>query len=78
MSIASTKNVVTKGRRSVSQGQCVATATTKAAVEIKNNNQYRPFRFLFTSMEKILRKNRVVVQNINRLKEESVIFPNDV
>lgn len=60
ISMASTKKVVTKGRRSVSQGQCVAMATINAAVEIKNNNQYKPLRFLFTSMEKILRKNRIV------------------
>lgn len=60
ISMASTKKVVTKGSRSVSQGQLVAMATTKAAVEIKNNNQYKPLRFLFTSMEKNFRKNRVV------------------
>ena len=50
ISIASTKKVVTKGKRSVSQGQWVAIASTNAAVEIKNNNQYKPFLFLFTSM----------------------------
>ena len=54
--MASTKNVVTKGRRSVSQGQCVAIASTKAAVEIKNNIQYKPFLFLLTSMGKIFAK----------------------
>jgi hypothetical protein len=56
ISIASTKKVVTKGRSSVSQGQCVTMASTKAAVEIKNNNQYKPFLFLFTSMEKFCAK----------------------
>ena len=56
MSIARTKKVVTKGSNRVSQGQCVAIATTKAAVEIKNNNQYKPLRFLFTSMEKVCAK----------------------
>ena len=56
MSMAKTKNVVTKGNRSVSQGQWVAIATTKAAVEIKNNNQYKPFLFFFTSMEKFCAK----------------------
>ena len=60
MSMARTKKVVTKGSNNVSQGQCVAIATINAAVEIKNNNQYKPLRFLFTSMEKNLRKNRAV------------------
>lgn len=50
ISMARTKKVVTKGRSSVSQGQCVAMAIKRAAVEIKNNSQYKPFRFLFTSM----------------------------
>ena len=50
MSIAITKNVVTNGRMSVNHGQCVAIATTKAMVETKNNNQYRPFDFLRTSI----------------------------
>jgi len=54
ISIANTKKVVTKGRRSVSQGQCVATANTKAAVEIKNKIQYKPLLFLLTSIEKNL------------------------
>lgn len=54
--MAKTKNVVTKGNRSVNHGQLVAIATTKAAVEIKNNNQYKPFLFLFTSMKKFCAK----------------------
>jgi hypothetical protein len=60
MSIASTKKVVTKGRRSVSHGQCVAIAKINAAVEIKNNSQYKPFLFLLASMEKICAKIRAV------------------
>jgi hypothetical protein len=54
--MANTKNVVTKGRRRVSQGQCVIIAIANAAEEIKNNSQYKPLRFLFTSMEKICAK----------------------
>jgi hypothetical protein len=50
ISMASTKKVVRKGRIRVSQGQCVAIAKTRAAVEIKNNNQYRPLFFLRTSI----------------------------
>jgi hypothetical protein len=60
MSNASTKKVVTKGRISVSHGQCVAIAKISAAVEIKNNNQYRPFLFLLASIEKICAKIRAV------------------
>ena len=56
MSMAKTKKVVTKGNRSVNHGQLVAIATIKAAVEIKNNNQYKPFLFLFTSIEKFCAK----------------------
>ena len=67
--MAKTKNVVTKGNRSVNHGQLVAIATTKAAVEIKNNNQYKPFLFLFTSMKKNLRKNRADAQIKNRIKK---------
>ena len=40
--MASTKNVVTKGRRRVSQGQWAKMANRKAAVEIKNRSQYMP------------------------------------
>jgi len=58
ISIARTKKVVTKGRISVNQGQWVAMATTSAITEIKNKIQYSPFELLFTSMIKILRKNR--------------------
>ena len=58
ISIARTKKVVTKGMIRVSQGQWVAMATPRAIVEIKNNIQYSPLEFLFTSMIKILRKNR--------------------
>jgi hypothetical protein len=65
ISIASTKKVVTKGKISVSQGQCVATASTSAAVEIKNNNQYKPLLFLFTSMKKICAKIRQMLINKN-------------
>ena len=43
---------------SVSQGQCVKMANNSAAVEIKNNNQYKPVFFLRTSIGLILRKNR--------------------
>jgi hypothetical protein len=50
MSIARTKNVVTKGKIRVSQGQWVAIAKTRAAVEIKNNNQYKPLFLLRTSI----------------------------
>ena len=59
ISIASTKNVVTKGRIRVNHGQCAMIAKARAAVEIKNNNQYKPLELLFTSMIKILRKNKV-------------------
>ena len=58
ISIAKTIKVVTNGSKSVSHGQLVAIAKISAAVEIKNNIQYKPFLFLLTSMEKILRKNR--------------------
>ncbi len=58
MSIASTKNVVTKGRIRVSQGQCVKMANASAAVEIRNNNQYKPVFLLRTSIRLFLRKNR--------------------
>lgn len=67
MSIASTKKVVTKGKSKVSQGQCVAIATTNAAVEIKNNNQYKPRRFLFTSMKKFCAKIGQKAINKNRM-----------
>lgn len=50
MSIANTKKVVTKGRMSVSQGQWVYMAKPNAAVETKNNNQYKPLFFLRTSI----------------------------
>lgn len=50
MSMASTKNVVMKGRMRVSQGQCATMATTSAATETKNNNQYNPLFFLRTSI----------------------------
>lgn len=63
ISIAFTKKVVTKGIIRVSQGQCVAIAMIKAAVEIKNKIQYNPLLFLLASIDKILRKNRVVVEN---------------
>jgi hypothetical protein len=56
MSMARTKKVVTKGMMRVNQGQCIATAITRAAVEIKNSNQYNPFDFLRTSIRKILAK----------------------
>jgi hypothetical protein len=67
MSIASTKKVVTKGKSNVSQGQWVAMATTRAAVEIKNNNQYKPRRFLFTSMKKFCAKIGQETINKNRI-----------
>jgi hypothetical protein len=35
---------------SVSQGQCVAIATIRAAVEMKNNNQYIPLDLLLTDI----------------------------
>jgi hypothetical protein len=56
ISIAFTKNVVTKGMISVSQGQCAAIANKKAAVEMKNKIQYKPRLFFFTSIEKNLRQ----------------------
>lgn len=56
ISIASTKNVVTKGRINVSQGQCVAIARISAATEIRNNTQYKPFDLFFTSILRILAK----------------------
>jgi len=46
--------VVTKGIIKVSQGQCVTMANKKRAVEIENNNQYKPLDFLCTSMSVIL------------------------
>jgi len=52
MSIAKTKKVVTKGRISVSHGQCVAIANPSAAIEMKNKIQYKPFELLLTSMSK--------------------------
>ncbi len=50
MSIANTKKVVTKGRISVNQGQWAYMAKPNAAVETKNNNQYKPLFFLRTSI----------------------------
>jgi len=58
MSRASTKKVVTKGMISVSQGQCKAIARISAAVDTKNNNQYKPLDFFFTSIEIIFAKIR--------------------
>jgi hypothetical protein len=43
MSRAFTKKVHTKGRIMVRKGQCVAMANIKAAVEIRNNIQYKNF-----------------------------------
>jgi hypothetical protein len=68
--MASTKKVVTKGRRRVNQGQWVAMAKTRAITEIKNKIQYNPFELLFTSMIKILRKNRVQNQIISFKPQE--------
>jgi hypothetical protein len=67
MSIARTKKVVTKGKSRVSHGQWVAIATKRAAVEIKNNNQYKPRRFLFTSMKKFCAKIGQMIRNKNRM-----------
>jgi hypothetical protein len=50
ISMAKTKNVVTKGRSNVSQGQWDAMANTRAAVEIKKRSQYNPLFFLRTSI----------------------------
>jgi hypothetical protein len=61
ISIANTKNVVTKGRIRVNHGQCVAIARARAATEIKNKIQYKPLELLLTSMIKILRKNKVEI-----------------
>ena len=58
ISIANTKKVVTKGSSNVNQGQWAIIAITNASVEIKNNNQYKPFFLLRTSIRSILRKNR--------------------
>jgi hypothetical protein len=56
MSRASTKKVVTKGIMRVSQGQCKIIARISAAVDMKNNSQYKPVDFFFTSMEIIFAK----------------------
>ena len=57
MSMASTKNVVTKGMIRVNQGQCKAIAAIRAIVDTKNKIQYRPVDlFFFTSMGKIFAK----------------------
>ncbi len=50
ISAAKTKKVVTKGIIKVSQGQCNTMANANAAEAAKNNNQYNPFDFLFTSI----------------------------
>jgi hypothetical protein len=50
MSKASTRKVVTNGRINVSQGQWIAMATSKAAVEMKNKIQYNPFLLFLTSI----------------------------
>ena len=70
MSIARTKKVVTKGKSRVSQGQWVAIASIRAAVEIKNNNQYKPRRFLFTSMKKFCAK----IGQMTRIKNRILIL----
>lgn len=57
-SIASTKEVATKGMISVSQGQCAQMAKISAAVETKKISQYNPLRFLLTSMDSNLCKSR--------------------
>ena len=49
-SIASTKDVVTNGIISVSQGQCDQMAAIKAMVEIKKMSQYKLRGFFLTSM----------------------------
>ena len=56
ISIAITKNVVTNGRINVSQGQCVMMAITNAAVEIKNNSQYKPLDLFLTSIVRFCAK----------------------
>ena len=43
----------------VNHGQCVAMARARAAADMKNKIQYKPLLLLFTSMIKILCKNRV-------------------
>jgi hypothetical protein len=58
ISIARTKNVVTKGMIRVSHGQCVIIARASKAVERKNNIQYIPLDLRFTSMKKDFCKNR--------------------
>jgi hypothetical protein len=50
MSIALTRDVVTKGRIRVSQGQWEYIANMSAAVDIKNNNQYSTVLFLSSMM----------------------------
>ena len=65
ISIAITKKVVTKGIIKVNHSQWVIIAKANAAVEIKNNSQYSPLDFLFTSILKSFRKNRG--DQINRL-----------
>jgi hypothetical protein len=50
MSIASTKEVPTNGIIRVNHSQCVKMANNKAALDIKNINQYNPLDFFLTSM----------------------------
>jgi hypothetical protein len=50
ISIATTKEVHTKGRRSVSHGQCVMMARIKAAVDRKNISQATAFVFFDLSI----------------------------
>jgi hypothetical protein len=58
MSKASTKNVNTNGRISVSQGQCVAMDKINTAVEIKNRIQYKPLFLFCISIWENFGKNR--------------------
>lgn len=58
MSNASTKNVNTNGRISVSHGQCVAMAKINTAVEIKNRIQYKPLFLFCISIWENFGKNR--------------------
>jgi len=46
ISIAFTKNVVTKGKINVSQGQCEKHAKTNAKAETRNNIHIKPLFFV--------------------------------
>lgn len=57
--IAKTKNVKTNGRINVSQGQCVAMASTVSATATKNKIRYNPLFLFCISIRKNFGKNRL-------------------